>query len=195
MSKYFRTFALIFERITMITSFLSDSIEVAQAKQAVEARYGSRPDSPADFAELSLRIKQATAKDISPDTLSRLWGYKKGYEHVRSSVIEILNAYARAEEESDFVYRVAVKADDLQPGQRVRIAWLPDRTCTLEYLGDYHWRVAEVSNSKLQVGDTFSCRVMAQGQSLIVDKLITADGEYEGYAIGGKNGLTSVELV
>ena len=33
----------------MVTSFLSDSIEVQQAKQAAEARYGSRPDSPADL--------------------------------------------------------------------------------------------------------------------------------------------------
>ena len=179
----------------MVTSFLADSIEVQQAKQAAEARYGSRPDSPADFAELSLDIKKATGKDISPDTLSRLWGYKKGYTHVRNSVIELLNAYAHASEESDFVYQIAVKADDLQPGQRVRIAWLPDRICVLEYTGAYHWRVAEIANSKLRVGDTFSCRVMAQGQALIVDHLHTAGADYDGYAIGGKNGLTLVELV
>ena len=178
----------------MITSFLSNSIEVQQAKQAVEARYGSQPDSPADFAELSLRIKQATAKEISPDTLSRLWGYKKGYDHVRRSVIELLNAYARAEEESDFVYQIAVKAEELQPGQHVRIAWLPDRVCVLEYTGDCRWRVADVINSKLHVGDTFSCRVIAQGQPLIVDNLQTADLNYEGYSIGGKNGLTLVEI-
>ncbi len=179
----------------MVTSFLSNSIEVQQAKQAVEARYGSQPDSPADFAELSLHIKKATSKDISPDTLSRLWGYKKGYTHVRSSVIEILNAYARAEEESDFVYQIAVKADNLQPGQKIRIAWLPDRTAVLEYTGDCRWRVVDVINSKLHVGDTFSCRVIAQGQPLIADNLRTANQNYEGYTIGGKNGLTSVELI
>ncbi len=32
-------------------------------------------------------------------------------------------------------------------------------------------RVAKVINSKLQQGDTFSCRVIAQGQALIVDNL------------------------
>lgn len=179
----------------MVTSFLSESIEVQQAKQAVEVRYGSKPGSPADFAELSLHIKKATSKDISPDTLSRLWGYKKGYTHVRSSVIEILNAYARAEEESDFVYQIAVKADNLQPGQKIRIAWLPDRTAVLEYTGDCRWRVVDVINSKLHVGDTFSCRVIAQGQPLIADNLRTANQNYEGYTIGGKNGLTSVELI
>ena len=177
----------------MSTSFLSDSIEVQQTKQAVEARYGSCPDSPADFAELSLRIKLATDREISPDTLSRLWGYKKGYATVRGSVIEILQSYAHAAEESDFVYCVAVKADELTPGERVRIAWLPDRVCVLEYTGDYHWRVAEVKNSKLHVGDTFSCRVIAQKQPLVVDHLHTSDSDYEGYMLGGKNGLTIVE--
>jgi len=176
----------------MATSFLSDSIEVQHAKQAVEARYGSKPGSPADFAELSLHIKKATSKDISPDTLSRLWGYKKGYTHVRGSVIGLLNAYARAEEESDFVYQIAVKADDLQSGQRVRIAWLPDRTAVLEYTGDYRWRVVEVINSKLHVGDTFSCRVIAQGSPLIVDNVECGDQFIPGYSIGGKNGLTVV---
>ena len=179
----------------MTTSFLIDSIEVLQTKQAVEARFGSQPDSPADFSELSLRIKQTTDKEISPDTLSRLWGYKKGYGHVRRSVIELLNTYAHADEESDFVYQIAVKANDLQPGQRVRIAWLPNRVCVLEYTGSYRWRVAEVENSKLKAGDTFSCRVMAQGQALVVDYLHTADGDYDGYTIGGKNGLTSVALI
>ena len=37
----------------MITSFLTDSTAVQQAKQAAEARYGKRPNSPADFAELT----------------------------------------------------------------------------------------------------------------------------------------------
>lgn len=179
----------------MKTSFLSDSIEVQQTKQAVETRYGSWPDSPADFAELSLRIKQATGKDISADTLSRLWGYKKGYATVRRSVVELLNAYAHAGEESDFVYQAAVKADELRPGERVRIAWQPDRVCTLEYAGAYRWRVAQVQNSKLHVGDTFSCRVIAKGQPLVVDKLQTADALYDGYTIGNKSGLTVVERV
>ena len=114
---------------------------------------------------------------------------------MRGSVIEILQSYAHAAEESGFIYHVAINADDLQTGDRVRIAWLPDRTCTLEYLGDYRWRIAEVHHSKLRTGDTFSCRVIAQGQPLIVDNLHTADSDYEGYVIGGKNGLTIAERI
>lgn len=177
----------------MITSFLSDSTDVRQAKQAVEARYGKCPASPADFAELSLFIKQKTGREVSSDTLSRLWGYKRGYVHVRGSVIEILNAYGHAGEESNFIYSTVVKADDLQTGDRVFIAWLPDRTCTLEYLGDYRWRIADVHHSKLNAGDTFSCRVIAKDQPLVVDHLRAGKQMFDGYVIGGKNGLTIVE--
>lgn len=172
-----------------------DSIEVQQAKKAVEARYGEIPNSPADFAELSLIIKQTTKKEVSPDTLSRLWGYKKGYEHVRGSVIEILRSYAHSGEESDFIYTKVIRAEEMVLGEQIRIAWLPDRVCVLEYLGDYRWQVDEVRNSKLGVGDTFSCRTIAEGQALVIDNLRTGNGNYNGYVIGGKNGLTRVEKV
>ena len=176
----------------MRTNFSIDSIDVLRIKQAVETRYGKRPNSPADFAELSLHIQKDTAGTISPDTLSRLWGYKKGYPTVRRSCIDILNAYAHAGEESDFVYQIAVKATETKAGERVKIAWQPDRTCLLEYLGDYQWRVVESEHSKLKAGDSFSCRVIAQGQTLVVDHLHTANGVYDGYVIGNTNGLTLV---
>lgn len=179
----------------MITSFLTDSTAVQQAKQAAEARYGKRPNSPADFAELSLHIKQATGNDISSDTLSRLWGYKKGYAHVRHSVIDTLNSYGNAGEESNYIYHSTLNADDLQPGDKVRIAWLPDRVCTIEYTGNYAWRVTEVQNGKLHVGDTFFCRMLCQGEQLTVDHLRSGEKIYEGYTMGDKNGLTLVEKI
>jgi hypothetical protein len=43
------------------------------------------------------------------------------------------------------------------------------------------------------VGLSFSCRVIAQKQPLVVDHLHTSDSDYEGYMLGGKNGLTIVE--
>ena len=75
----------------------------------------------------------------------------------------------------------------------MRIAWLPNRVCILSYLGDYRWRIEEAINSKLQAGDTFSCRTIAQGEVLIVDHLKTAKGTFEGYSMGNKNGLTLVK--
>jgi len=177
----------------METSFQTNSIAINQLKRAVEVRFGHIPTTPADFGELSISILRATGERISPDTLSRIWGYKKGYPSVRQSTARVLEQYAKANEESDFVHTTAIYADECQKGDRVRIAWLPDRICVLSYLGNYRWRVEEAVNCKLHVGDTFSCRVMAQGVELNADHVVTANGTFEGYYMGGNNGLTIVE--
>lgn len=179
----------------METSFQTNSIAINQLKRAVEVRFGHIPATPADFGELSISILRATGERISPDTLCRIWGYKKGYPSVRQSTVRVLEQYAKANEESDFIHTAAIHADECQKGDRVRIAWLPNRVCVLSYLGDYRWRVEEAVNSKLHAGDTFYCRTIAQDQALIVDHLHTRDADYEGYAIGGKNGLTFVAKI
>ena len=178
----------------MDTSYPSNSIAISQLKKAVEARFGHVPSGPADFGELSIAILRATGERLSPDTLSRIWGYKKGYPSVRQSTVRVLEQYAKANEESDFIHTNAIHADECQKGDRVRIAWLPDRICVLNYLGDYRWRVEEAVNSKLHAGNTFSCRTIAQDHPLIVDHLHTEYANYEGYAIS-KNGLTLVAKI
>jgi len=178
----------------METSFQTNSIPISQLKKAVEVRFGRIPSTPADFGELSIAILKTTGERLSPDTLCRIWGYKKGYSSVRQSTVRVLDRYAHANEESDFIHSNAIHADECKKGDRVRIAWLPDRVCVLSYLGDYRWRVEETINGKLQVGNTFSCRTIAQDYPLIVDHLHTRDADYEGYAIS-KNGLTIVERI
>jgi len=177
----------------METSYSSNSIAISQLKKAVEVRFGRIPATPADFGELSIAILRITDERISADTLSRVWGYKKGYSSVRQTTVRVLEHYAKANEESDFIHSAAIYADECQKGDRVRIAWLPNRVCVLSYTGDYRWRVEESINSKLQVGNTFYCRTIAQGEELIVDHLETENGIYEGFRMGNKNGLTVVE--
>ena len=179
----------------METSYQSDSMAITQLKKAVEARFGHIPATPADFGELSIAVLRAAGERVSPDTLSRIWGYKKGYSSIRQSTVRILERYAKANEESDFIHSMAIHAEDCQEGEKVRIAWLPNRVCTLSYLGNYRWRVEEAVNSKLQVGDMFSCRTFAQGEELLVDHVETANGTYEGYRMGDKNGLTIAEKI
>ena len=41
----------------------------------------------------------------------------------------------------------------------VKISWLPDRMCSLRYLGDNRFIVVESQNAKLLPGDTFSTLV------------------------------------
>jgi len=176
----------------MITSVSIDSIDVQQAKQAVAAKFGKVPQVPSDFAALSLAIEKSVGQSLNADTLSRIWGYKAGYSSVRKTTLDILRAYANARVESDFVHSKVVHVDDLPIGQQLQLAWLPDRTCTIEYLGNYRWKVVAVANSKLQIGDTFFCRSFAQGEPLLIDHLCTQNGEYDAYQIGGQMGLTYI---
>lgn len=179
----------------MTTSLFIDRLEVQQVKQAVAARFGKEPHVPSDFAVLSLAIEQTTGQTLNADTLSRIWGYKKGYSTVRKNTIDILRTYADAHVESDFVYSQVVHADNLTVGTQVELAWLPDRHCVIEYMGEWRWKVIEVANSKLHVGNTFSCRSIAISEPLLVDYLCTEEGTFDAYQIGGKNGLTLVRLL
>lgn len=176
----------------MTTSVSIDSIEVQQVKQAVTARFGKEPHVPSDFAVLSFAIEQTTGQTLNADTLSRIWGYKKGYSTVRKNTIDILRMYANAHVESDFVHSQVIHANQCAIGTQIDLAWLPDRVCTIEYMGDYRWKVVEVKNSKLHIGDTFSCRSIAKSEPLLVDHLCTQDGMFDAYQIAGKNGLTIV---
>lgn len=177
----------------MTTSVSIDSLEVQQTKQAVAARFGKDPHVPSDFAALSLSIDQTIGQTLNADTLSRIWGYKKGYSLIRKTTIDILRAYANTHTESDFVHTEVIHANQCAIGAQIELAWLPDRVCTIEYLGDYRWKVVEVKNSKLHIGDTFSCRSIAKDEPLLVDHLCTQDGIFDAYQIGGKNGLTIVQ--
>ncbi len=179
----------------MTKSYEIDSIEVVQAKRGVETRFGRVPNSPKDFMELSLAIEYAIGTPINEDTLSRLWGYKPSYKRVRVSTLRTLSKYASGDVESGLTHTKVVHADDINVGGKLSIAWLPDRVCTIEYLGEWRWKVVEATNSKLHVGDTFSCRTLAVGEQLFIDNLEQDGKQYDGYVIGKKNGLTSVTIL
>ena len=76
----------------METSYQTNSIVITQLKKAVEVRFGHIPATPADFGELSIAVLRVTGECVSPDTLSRIWGYKKGYSSVRQSTVRRLES-------------------------------------------------------------------------------------------------------
>ena len=48
-----------------------------------------------------------------------------------------------------------VHIDDLKPGDRVEVTWLPNRRCVFRYEGDAHFLVLESENAKLHAGESF----------------------------------------
>ena len=51
-------------------------------------------------------------------------------------------------------------ADDLTAGDHIMVSWKPNRRCTFRYIGDGRFMVEKSENSKLKVGNTFSCGII-----------------------------------
>ena len=82
-------------------------------------------------------------------------------------------------------------------GQRIRIGWLPNRLCIIRYLGDNRFIAEKCENSKMKEGATFSCLQFYLGKEAVLSdfKQNTEDANGKSYAIGIKNGLTTLVVI
>ena len=186
----------------------SNSPIVTLLKEAVEKKFGRPIKTPKDFLEVVDFILNETHELISDTTIRRL--YKKGqeYPNVSDDILNILSrcvGFNHFKEFSDYITSAGIKdselsvgingikASDLCVGDRVYIAWRPDRQCSLKYLGGNRFEVDETENASISKGDTFTCTMLVEGRCLYVDNLVH-DGEiYESYAMGKVGGLTCVK--
>lgn len=165
-----------------------------------------------DFLALTDRIENVTRQHISESTLERVWNYStRGYATVSLRTLDVLAEFCgyngwrefneelrlNSPSESEFFDVEVIRTDNLQPGDRLRFGWLPDRECTVRYLGSYQFVAEECHNSKIQPGDTFSCLVFQLGKSLEMEYFADSNGqgEHQRYTVGMRNGLTSLSVV
>ena len=186
----------------------TDIPQIAALRNAVEKHFGHPIESRTDFSLLAQEIERVTHDHIAENTLRRLWGKIAGYgtvftrtldvlcryvgyEHWKTFCTEIQNSSSR---ESDIVSKgTTIKVEDLVSGDRIRIGWLPDRICVVEYVGGRTFKAIDARNSTLQVGDTFECSIMIKNYPLFVDNLVHGGEHCTRYSIGLTNGLTTLE--
>lgn len=194
--------------ICRIMAVRTDSPQIVALIKAVEKRFGHPIDGRSDFSMLALDIEAVTHEHIAENTLRRLWGKIKGYDTVFSRTLDVLCQYIgykhwaafcavlsrQSAKESEIVSDgVTIKADELCVGDQVKIGWLPDRICVVEYVGGRMFRAIDAKNSTLQVGDTFECSVMIKHYPLFVDNLVHGGEHCSRYSMGLNNGLTTLE--
>ena len=165
----------------------TDLPELLSLRQSVEKRFGHPIESRSDFDLLAIEIERVTHEHIAENTLRRLWGKISGYDTVFTRTLDVLCRYVGCEHwnafcvslhkqsfrESDIISDGAsIKVEDLVPGDRIRIGWLPDRVCIVEYVGGRTFKAIDTRNSTLQIGDTFECSVMLKNYPLFVDNLV-----------------------
>lgn len=182
--------------------------QLAALRLAVERRFGRPVCSRTDFSELAFDIERKTREHIAENTLRRLWGAMEGYKTVYQRTLDVLSSYAGMRHWEDFcawlksssgresdVVRggYSVRAEELSLGDRLRIGWMPDRMCVVEYLGDRKFRAVETGNSTMKPGDTFECSMFLLHYPLYVDNFTHEGNTNLRYVMGADNGLTTLE--
>ncbi len=185
-----------------------DTPEIAALRLAVEEKFGFPLRAPRHFTTLSMEIEEVTREYLSETTLQRLWQYKIGYPTAAIHTLNVLCHYlgisdweafcAQLKEssgaESEMKSDDSIDIDSLKAGSRIHIGWLPDRTCLIRYLGDHRFEAIETHNSKLKVGDTFTCVHIQRGREMYLDKIKRGESEMD-CVIGSRNGITSLEIL
>lgn len=185
---------------------MNHSPEIKSLRSDLEQRVGQQLQSPADFQLLIQQIWEKNHAVLSLSTIKRLWGYVESNGAPRLSTLNTLaqflgftdwNAYLVALEQrggtdSAMFTGEGIQTADLQAGDRIAVAWQPNRQCTFRYIGDNQFIVEESKNAKLQQGTTFSAARFMIGQPMYLDNILLADSTRTSYVAGKRNGLTSV---
>ena len=193
-------------------SIRSNIPQIVVLRQRVEERFGKSLSVHADFVSLVAVIEMELRQHISESTLERVWGYStRGYATVSLRTLDLLAQYAEGcnwhrfceqlaangECESELFNAETVYSSDLLVGDRLRIGWLPDRICEVRYLGDNRFVAEECYNSKMQVGDTFSCLQFSIGKELTMSDFCPRNTSTAAqfYTVGMRHGLTTLLLI
>ena len=166
-------------------------------------------ETTTDFDFLSQAIFQRIGVYISASTLKRIWGYSKENVMPRLSTLSFLAKFVGYKDWNDFclhnkdreimssshiLNRCIEIEKDLNIGDKIRLSWLPDRICDIEYIGNLTFQVVKSQNSKLKVGATFVCRIIIENEPLYMDRLIQ-DSTQPSIYVCGKTGGVRFEMI
>ena len=86
---------------------------------------------------------------------------------------------------------------DLKPGDKIKLGWMPDRLCTIKYMGNNRFIAEECHNATIKEGDVFTCLEFRINHPVVMTDFQSADGTVKGetYIAGIKEGLTSSKLL
>ena len=181
--------------------------QIAALRKKIENIFGRALITHNDFVELSILIRENTRKHISETTLERVWNYStRGYDKISHYTLNLLSEYAGYSDwqkfcseikremgsDSDMFDDSVLFSKDLHPGDRIKLGWIPDRMCTVKYLGNNRFIAEECYNATMKESDSFSCLEFRINHPAVMTDLQSADGKVTGktYVAGIKDGLT-----
>lgn len=129
---------------------------ISQLCKEIEHALKRHIATPKDFEFLRSRIFARHHIYLSTTTLMRIWGYVNENVEPRRSTLNILSQFLGYSSWEDFQYNASLPQElqsspvlnrrlsvekSLRHGDRLRLIWLPDRVCDIEYLGNRSFRV------------------------------------------------------
>ena len=155
-----------------------------------------------DFVWLSQLLHNVTGEYISPTTLKRLWGHQTDYCHPSPYTLNLLSRYLgyadydafkrglHADYASSAIQTRCYMSANLSEGDVLTLTWRPDRRMLVRYVGNDSFEVVEVENSKLYVGDTFTCQSFVEGEMAVLSNLYHQGKGPFVYLIGKQGGVS-----
>lgn len=183
--------------------------DVAKLREAVERALGRMLHTPKDFEQLSAAIQSRLGVMISRNTLRRLWGTMQDVGQPRRSTLDYVARFLGYSDMRNFSAQAGKEIGDtsnpvmsrkihvgteLKKGDRLRLTWLPDRVCDVEYNGSLHFSVINSENTRLKEGDTFLCGLVIEGEPLYLDELQRGNEPGVAYVCGKKGGVRFEQL-
>lgn len=177
---------------------------ISQLCKEIEHALKRHIATPKDFEFLRSRIFARHHIYLSTTTLMRIWGYVNENVEPRRSTLNILSQFLGYSSWEDFQYNASLPQElqsspvlnrrlsvekSLRHGDRLRLIWLPDRVCDIEYLGNRSFRVVASENTRLHEGDTFDCSLIIDGEPMYMDNLIQGDCPPIAYVCGKISGV------
>lgn len=159
------------------------SAYIQSLKKEVADKYCLPLSTSADFKRLSLAIVESGIGYLSQSTLKRLWGYVKDTPAKHLTTLDILSRYVGYDDfhsfckdrhkgdsaESGFASGDTLGVEELAAGERVSLAWAPNREMTLMYLGDMAFEITSSTNTRLSAGTRVKCLRFVTGEPLLLD--------------------------
>lgn len=172
-----------------------------QLKTDIETLVGRTIKTPKDFEFLSRQIQGYTQESVSVSTLKRMWGYVTSTSNPSQYNLNLLsrmvgfadwNAYCQEGggiASSHFFLKSKLISEALEIGEEVKLTWCPGRIVTIKYLGHDKFKVLESINSKLDVGDVFSCHQFVADEPLYLSNLTHIYMQLCNYVCGKISGI------
>lgn len=172
-------------------------------KKHIEQMIGQPVTTPKEFTQLAEKIFHRTHVQISSTTLKRLWGYLNEPVAPRMSTLNFLAQFlgysnwpsfcesttSPLDAQSNLIINKMLSTEQLPRYAHIRLTWAPERVCEIRHEGNGRFSVIHSEKTKLQVGDTFECKLFIEKEPLYLYNLIHQGQKVPAYVAGKKDGI------